>query len=108
MSLVLPNGARMRAFNEKYAARTAETKSDLSPENKVLSQNVRFRYDSDTLRNNNIVFVVAGGAVKSEFFLTPNLCSLHYCNIYTDPKESVSEELGAWLAKAEGYQEYIH
>lgn len=28
----------VRAFNEKYAARTEETKSGLSPENKVLPQ----------------------------------------------------------------------
>lgn len=76
----------VRAFNEKYAARTEETKSGLSPENKVLSQNVRFRYDSDTLRNNNIVVVGGSGAGKTAFFLTPNLMSLHDCNIYTDPK----------------------
>ena len=63
----------VRAFNEKYAARTEETKSGLSPENKVLSQNVRFRYDSDTLRNNNIVVVGGSGAGKTAFFLTPNL-----------------------------------
>ncbi|MFR8756132.1 MAG: type IV secretory system conjugative DNA transfer family protein [Clostridium sp.] len=89
----------MRAFNEKYAARTEETKSGLSPENKVLSQNVRFRYDSDTLRNNNIVVVGGSGAGKTAFFLTPNLMSLHDCNIYTDPKGSLAEEMGAWLAK---------
>ena len=89
----------VRAFNEKYATRTEETKSGLFPENKVLSQNVRFRYDSDTLRNNNIVVVGGSGAGKTAFFLTPNLMSLHDCNIYTDPKGSLAEELGAWLAK---------
>lgn len=47
----------VREFNEKYAAKTADEEGGLSSENKVLSQNVRFRYDSDTLRNNN-VFVV--------------------------------------------------
>ena len=32
---------------------------NIHPMNKVLSENVRFRYKSDTLRNNNI-FVVGG------------------------------------------------
>ena len=96
----------VRAFNEKYAARTEETKSGLSPENKVLSQNVRFRYDSDTLRNNNIVVVGGSGAGKTAFFLTPNLMSLHDCNIYTDPKGSLAEEQGAWLAKQKDTRVY--
>ena len=96
----------VRAFNEKYAARTEETKSGLSPENKVLSQNVRFRYDSDTLRNNNIVVVGGSGAGKTAFFLTPNLMSLHDCNIYTDPKGSLAEEMGAWLAKQKNTRVY--
>lgn len=87
----------VRAFNEKYAARTEETKSGLSPENKVLSQNVRFRYDSDTLRNNNIVVVGGSGAGKTAFFLTPNLMSLHDCNIYTDPKGKLPMDVGLWL-----------
>ena len=88
----------MREFNEKYAAKTADGEGDLSPENKVLSQNVRFRYDSDTLRNNNVFVVGGSGAGKTAFFLTPNLLSLHDCNIYTDPKGSLVEELGAWLS----------
>jgi type IV secretion system protein VirD4 len=67
-------------------------------ENKVLSQNVRFRYDSDTLRNNNVFVVGGSGAGKTAFFLTPNLMSLHDCNIYTDPKGGLAEELGAWLS----------
>ena len=88
----------VREFNEKYAAKTADGEGDLSPENKVLSQNVRFRYDSDTLRNNNVFVVGGSGAGKTAFFLTPNLLSLHDCNIYTDPKGSLVEELGAWLS----------
>ena len=71
----------------------------MSSENKVLSQNVRFRYDSDTLRNNNVFVVGGSGAGKTAFFLTPNLLSLHDCNIYTDPKGSLVEELGAWLSE---------
>ena len=39
------------------------------------------------------------GAGKTAFFLTPNLLSLHDCNIYTDPKGSLVEELGAWLSE---------
>ena len=89
----------VREFNEKYAAKTADGEGDLSPENKVLSQNVRFRYDSDTLRNNNVFVVGGSGAGKTAFFLTPNLLSLHDCNIYTDPKGSLVEELGAWLSE---------
>ena len=48
----------------------------------------------------SMVFVVGGsGAGKNAFFLTPNLLSLHDCNIYTDPKGSLVEELGAWLSE---------
>ena len=37
-------------FNEKYAAEDEH-------ENKILSENIRFKYDLSTLRNNNIVVV---------------------------------------------------
>ncbi len=95
----------VRAFNEKYAAKT-EPEVELSSENKVLSQNVRFRYDSDTLRNNNIFVVGGSGAGKTAFFLTPNLMSLHDCNIYTDPKGSLAEELGTWLSEQKDTRVY--
>ena len=62
----------VRDFNEKYAAKDTGKTSELSVENKVLSQNVRFRYDSDTLRNNNVFVVGGSGAGKTAFFLTPN------------------------------------
>lgn len=88
----------VRTFNEKYAAKDTKETSILSTENKVLSQNVRFRYDSDTLRNNNIFVVGGSGAGKTAFFLTPNLMSLHDCNVYTDPKGGLAEDLGAWLS----------
>ena len=87
------------AFNQKYAAEGTTDKPGLSPENKVLSENVRFRYTIDTLRNGNIFVVGGSGAGKTSFFLTPNLLSLHDCNIYTDPKGSLVEEFGAWLSK---------
>lgn len=58
---------------------------------------MRFRYNSDTLRNNNIFVVGGSGAGKTSFFLIPNLLSLHDCNIYTDPKGSLVEEFGTWL-----------
>ena len=94
------------AFNKKYAyhllkkeKRAAERQnSTLSSKNKVLSENLRFRYDSNTLRNNNIFCLGGSGSGKTAFFLTPNLLSLHDCNIYTDPKGSLVEELGAWLS----------
>ena len=96
----------VRAFNEKYAAQTEKNETELSSENKVLSQNVRFRYDSDTLRNNNVFVVGGSGAGKTAFFLTPNLMSLHDCNIYTDPKGGLAEELGAWLAEQKDTRVY--
>lgn len=88
----------IREFNAKYADAT-EKETGLSAKNKVLSENIRFRYDSDTLRNNNVLVVGGSGAGKTAFFLTPNLLSLHDCNIYTDPKGSLVEELGGWLGK---------
>lgn len=85
----------VRDFNEKYAAKDTGKTSELSAENKVLSQNVRFRYDSDTLRNNNIFVVGGSGAGKTAFFLTPNLMSLHDCNVYTDPKGGTGGRTGS-------------
>lgn len=96
----------VRDFNEKYAAKDTGKTSELSAENKVLSQNVRFRYDSDTLRNNNVFVVGGSGAGKTAFFLTPNLMSLHDCNVYTDPKGGLAEELGAWLSKQKDTRVY--
>ncbi len=66
-------------------------------ENKILSENIRFKYDSSTLKNNNIFVVGGSGAGKTSFFLTPNLLNLHGCNIYTDPKGTLVEELGPYL-----------
>ena len=55
----------------------------------------------------SMVFVVGGsGAGKTAFFLTPNLLSLHDCNIYTDPKGSLVEELGAWLSEQRDIRVY--
>ena len=96
----------VRDFNEKYATKDTGKTSELSAENKVLSQNVRFRYDSDTLRNNNVFVVGGSGAGKTAFFLTPNLMSLHDCNVYTDPKGGLAEELGAWLSKQKDTRVY--
>ena len=99
-------------FNEKYAhigsanevvasfdRKTKLYKGGLSEHNKVLSENIRFKYDSSTLRNNNIMVVGGSGAGKTAFFLTPNLLSLHDCNIITDPKGSLLDEFGAFLSK---------
>ena len=73
----------------------------------MLSENIRFRYDSDTLRNNNVLVVGGSGAGKTAFFLTPNLLSLHDCNIYTDPKGSLVEELGGWLGRQADTRVYV-
>lgn len=96
----------IREFNAKYASAT-EKETGLSTKNKVLSENVRFRYDSDTLRNNNVLVVGGSGAGKTAFFLTPNLLSLHDCNIYTDPKGSLVEELGGWLGRQADTRVYV-
>ena len=47
------------------------------------------------------------GAGKTAFFLTPNLLSLHDCNIYTDPKGSLAEELGGWLGRQADTKVYV-
>ncbi|MBQ4463554.1 MAG: type IV secretory system conjugative DNA transfer family protein [Eubacterium sp.] len=87
-------------FNEKYAAEDER-------ENKILSENIRFKYDSSTLRNNNIVVVGGSGAGKTSFFLTPNLMNLHGCNIYTDPKGTLVEELGDYLRAQSDTKVYV-
>lgn len=96
----------IREFNSKYADAT-EKETGLSAKNKVLSENIRFRYDSDTLRNNNVLVVGGSGAGKTAFFLTPNLLSLHDCNIYTDSKGSLAEELGGWLGRQADTRVYV-
>ncbi|MCM1244718.1 MAG: type IV secretory system conjugative DNA transfer family protein [Roseburia sp.] len=80
------------AFNAKYGTEKEE-------DNKILSRNIRFRYDESTLRNGNIFVVGGSGAGKTSFFLTPNLLQCHGSNVYTDPKGSVLEELGTFLEK---------
>ena len=87
-------------FNRKYA-------SEDEHENKILSENIRFKYDSSTLRNNNIVVVGGSGAGKTSFFLTPNLMNLHGCNIYTDPKGTLVEELGDYLRAQPDTKVYV-
>lgn len=97
----------IHAFNQKYAASNTEIKNGLTSENKVLSENVRFRYEADTLRNGNMFVVGGSGAGKTSFLLTPNLLSLHDCNIYTDPKGSLVEDFGAWLSKQQDTRVYV-
>ena len=80
------------AFNAKYG-------TEIEGDNKILSRNIRFRYDESTLRNGNIFVVGGSGAGKTSFFLTPNLLRCHGSNVYTDPKGSLLEELGTFLAK---------
>lgn len=108
-----------RKFNEKYARmdKTSDVVATydrkrkkyvggLSEHNKVLSANTRFRYDSSTLRNNNIIVIGGSGAGKTSFFLTPNLLSKHDCNIITDPKGGLLEEFGSYLSKQENTRVY--
>ncbi|MCR5586756.1 MAG: type IV secretion system protein VirD4 [Lachnospiraceae bacterium] len=57
----------IKEFNKKFAD------MDNPSNNKIFSENIRFKYDSSTLRNNN-TFVVGGSVSgKTSFFLTPNL-----------------------------------
>ena len=83
----------IKACNKKFA--DEENPSN----NKIFSENIRFKYDSSTLRNNNTFVVGGSGSGKTSFFLTPNLLNLHGCNIFTDPKGTLVEELGPWLEK---------
>lgn len=80
------------AFNHKYA--------DFHnlQNNKILSQNVMFSYNESTLRNNNVFVCGGSGAGKTSFMLTPNLLNCHDCNVYTDPKGTLLEEFGNFLA----------
>ncbi len=80
------------AFNKKYAD------SENPSANKIFSANIRFKYDSSTLRNNNTFVVGGSGSGKTSFFLTPNLLNMHGCNVFTDPKGTLVEELGPYLA----------
>ena len=83
----------IKKFNDKFAD------MDNPSNNKIFSENIRFKYDSSTLRNNNTFVVGGSGSGKTSFFLTPNLLNLHGCNIFTDPKGTLVEELGPWLEK---------
>ncbi len=83
----------IKEFNKKFAD------MDNPSNNKIFSENIRFKYDSSTLRNNNTFVVGGSGSGKTSFFLTPNLLNLHGCNIFTDPKGTLVEELGPWLEK---------
>lgn len=97
-----------KKWGEAKSIKKYHVESDgLNPYDKVLSENVRFRYNSDTLRNNNIFVVGGSGAGKTSFFLTPNLLSLHDCNIYTDPKGSLVEDFGAWLDEQPNTNTYV-
>ena len=81
----------IKEFNKKFAD------MDNPSNNKIFSENIRFKYDSSTLRNNNTFVVGGSGSGKTSFFLTPNLLNLHGCNVFTDPKGTLVEELGPWL-----------
>ena len=57
----------IKEFNKKFAD------MDNPSNNKIFSENIRFKYDSSTLRNNNTFVVGGSGSGKTSFFLTPNL-----------------------------------
>lgn len=82
----------IKAFNKKYQAKYESG-------NKILSENIRMKYDSSTLRNNNTFLVGGSGAGKTAFFVTPNLLNNHGSMVYTDPKGSLLEDYGNWLSK---------
>lgn len=82
---------QVKEFNQKYSNK------EHPEENRILSENVRFSYDSSTLRNNNMFVVGGSGAGKTSFLLTPNLLNNYGCNVYTDPKGTLLEELGGYL-----------
>ncbi len=87
----------IRAFNTKYAG----------GEDRILSENIRFRYSSDTLRNNNTLVVGGSGAGKTSFVLTPNLLNNHGCNVIVDPKGNLYDELGPFLKRQKNTKTYV-
>ncbi len=80
----------IKAFNKKYA-------EEIETGNKILSENIRMKYDSSTLRNNNTFVVGGSGAGKTFFFVTPNLLNNHGSMVYTDPKGGLLADYGTWL-----------
>ncbi len=82
----------IKAFNKKYA-------EEIETENKILSENIRMKYDSSTLRNNNTFVVGGSGSGKTFFFATPNLLNNHGSMVYTDPKGSLLDDYGNYLKK---------
>lgn len=87
-------------FNQKYA-----DKEDKN--NRILSENIRFRYAASTLRNNNTFIVGGSGAGKTSFVLTPNLLNAYGSNVITDSKGSTLEELGNYLQEQENTRVYV-
>lgn len=77
----------IKAFNKKYA-------SEIEQENKILSENIRMKYDASTLRNNNTFIVGGSGAGKTAFMVTPNALNNHGSMVYTDPKGGLLADLG--------------
>lgn len=95
-------GARwgdIKAFNQKYA-------DLIEQKNKILSENIRFRYDSSTLRNNNTFVVGGSGAGKTSFLLTPNLLNGYASNVITDSKGTTLEEFGNFLSEQKNTRVY--
>ncbi len=87
-------GARwgnIKAFNQKYS-------DPIVKKNRVLSENIRFRYDASTLRNGNLFVVGGSGAGKTSFLLTPNLLVGYGSNVITDSKGTTLEEFGNYLS----------
>lgn len=87
-------------FNQKYA-----DKEDKN--NRILSENIRFRYAESTLRNNNTFIVGGSGAGKTSFVLTPNLLNAYGSNVITDSKGSTLEELGNYLQEQKNTRVYV-
>ena len=72
----------IKEFNKKFAA--PEEK-----DNKILSENIRLKYDASTLKNNNMFIVGGSGAGKTAFAVSPNLLNNSCSGVYTDPKGGV-------------------
>ena len=85
----------IKEFNKKFAA--PEEK-----DNKILSENIRLKYDASTLKNNNMFIVGGSGAGKTAFAVSPNLLNNSCSGVYTDPKGGLLEDYGEYL-KAQPY-----
>lgn len=96
----------IREFNRKFG-NPASQHEEFDESTMKLSENLRFRYNDDTLRNHNMFVAGGSGSGKTAMGVVPNLLTNHDCNVYTDPKGTLVEEYGTWLASQPNTTVYV-